>query len=344
MPEAVLPPNAPALVEHLAGCPICGSSAFRRLHLPETWIGEPVFHISRSELGLTECRECSFVFINPRPTDALLEQFYGGDTYECHAHSYEQDAQRQKAVFTLGYLARLCPPERTRLLDFGCGGGYFLACAHSMGWRDPLGFDIGRHALESCRSIGVPVVDSLVRLNQEGGFDLITLNHVFEHMRDHGSALQMFRQLLRPGGRLFLEVPNVNSLRARLAMPYFRRRFGFDERHRAFPIHLSYFSPRTLALCLQKHGFATEVVTTCGLGLDELVDRSRPSPVSEESSPRPGLEESAHDADASPSAAQNPAPIVHQPSASRNPVKAVVKKAILETGLGENVMVVARPQ
>jgi hypothetical protein len=53
--------------------------------------------------------------------------------------------------------------------------------------------------------------------------------------------------------------------------PVFTDWLGFDERYRAFPIHLSYFTERTLLRLLEKHGFTVERITTTGLGLDRLI-------------------------------------------------------------------------
>ena len=65
---------------------------------------------------------------------------------------------------------------------------------------------------------------------------------------------------------LCVEVPNVASLRARMSTSFTRGRLGADERHRAFPIHLSYFSPDTLARALTGAGFEIILLRTAGGG------------------------------------------------------------------------------
>jgi len=106
-----------------------------------------------------------------------------------------------------------------------------------------------------------------------GKYDIITINHVFEHLTDHAAALKAVRGLLGPRSHVYIEVPNARSLRARLSLPLFSRRFGFDERHRAFPIHLSYFDSSTLRRLVEEQEFTVERLLTNGIGLEELLVR-----------------------------------------------------------------------
>jgi hypothetical protein len=95
-------------------------------------------------------------------------------------------------------------------------------------------------------------------------------NQVFEHIEEPGTALAAAERLLSRRGKIFVIVPNAASLRAHLSAPLMSRHFGFDERYRAFPIHLSYFTPITLRRILRKHGFRVDQLENFGLGLDEL--------------------------------------------------------------------------
>lgn len=62
-----------------------------------------------------------------------------------------------------------------------------------------------------------------------GSFDVIFMNHVLEHIEEPVGLLESLRGLLAPQGRLFIEVPNVRSLRARLSMPTLSRKCGFNK-------------------------------------------------------------------------------------------------------------------
>jgi SAM-dependent methyltransferase len=308
----------------LERCPLCDGSQFRALPVPGHWIGEAVFGPYRGRLGLCQCSRCSFRFTNPRPGSALLGQFYGGDDYSCHRHD-GSDGASHPADFLLTLLAQNVPAAAgKRLLDFGCGGGGFLNRAAHAGW-DAVGFDVGQRSLKTCTERGLRATDRLADL-PAASFDVITLNHVFEHLDAPGAVLASLRALLAPQGKLLVAVPNCRSLRARLSFPVLSRHCRFDERFRAFPIHLSYFTRPTLKAMLRRHDFAVEWAITAGFGLEELRYRPETAP-----GPPPARADAAGGTDG-----RRGQPL--QQGARR-----VIKRVFFGLGLGENLLALARP-
>ncbi len=307
-----------AMVKTLGRCPVCGGTRLRKLPAPGHWIGEEVFGDYEGQFALSRCLECSLVFVNPAPSQELLERFYSGDNYSCHQPNATTPARRG-AEFVLALLREYLPPSAgRRLLDFGCGGGSFLEVAVQQGW-EAIGYDVGPSALKACSGRGLHVVSRLEEC-APASFDAITLNHVFEHLEDPGTVLQSLKHLLTAEGRLLIEVPNWRSLRARLSLPLLSRHFGFDERFRAFPIHLSYFTRSSLELLLRQNGFRIEKSTTVGFGLEELIRRGpdkAPTPATR------GLAE--------------PQPRLN----GKNWVKQQCKKWFFRLGWGENLLVIA---
>lgn len=312
----------------LPACPLCGGRSLRPLPLPVRWIGREVFAPLAPRLGLRGCAGCGLVMVNPRPGPGPLRAFYDGDAYVCHQPG-DSPGQAAKARHLLGLLERfLAPGAERRLLDYGCGGGFLLREASGRGWR-ATGFDIGQAALRACREQGLNVTGDLDSL-RPGSFDALVLNHVIEHVEDPPALLRRLAPLLAPGGRLLLEAPNVNSLRARLsAWPGLSRRLGLDERHRAFPIHLWYFSPRTLPRLARDLGWTVEGCFTAGLGLEEL--RFRP----EEGDSRPASPPARRPAAGPAGGAPPLSPALR--------LKEMFKKVYFGAGCGENVLVVASP-
>jgi 2-polyprenyl-3-methyl-5-hydroxy-6-metoxy-1,4-benzoquinol methylase len=78
-------------------------------------------------------------------------------------------------------------------------------------------------------------------------FDVITLSHVIEHVHDVGGTLRACHRLLKPGGRLWLETPNVAALGHKV--------FGVNWRGLEAPRHLVLFSAPALKQLLQDAGF-----------------------------------------------------------------------------------------
>ncbi len=130
---------------------------------------------------------------------------------------------------------------RPRLLDVGCASGEFMLQMRALGW-EVHGMDIDRAALEQARAAGLSVAEGTLEqpagAAAEGGFDAVTLAHVIEHLPDPVGALRRARELLRPGGILWVATPNLRSLAHRL----FRRDWlSLDP-----PRHLVLFSSESL--------------------------------------------------------------------------------------------------
>jgi SAM-dependent methyltransferase len=305
--------------EKLTFCPLCNGSAFKSLSTPGRWIGREVFGNLEGRIGLVECIDCGLIFVNPRPSNSLLGRFYSGETYSCH-DPHGSSSAGAKADYLLNQIEKYLPPGAPRvLLDYGAGGGGFMSSAMSRGWK-VLGFEPGRRGREACQAAGLDVRDRLEDL-PSGSFGLITLHHVFEHLANPAEALDAIKGLLAVDGRLFIEVPNVRSLRARLALPRLSRRYRVDQRHRAFPIHLMYYHYRTLRQMLAKAGWTVEATFTVGLGLDEYLIRSK-----QDTHANHQVEKAAKP--------RNP---------TRRRVRHAIRDAFLGLGLGENLAVIARP-
>jgi SAM-dependent methyltransferase len=305
------------MITRLVECPICGGASLIRLGVPGTLIGQEVFASIVGQLGLSKCRACGFIFTNPRPHSQLLDRFYSGNTYSCHKPNTSTETSK-KAAFLLSLLDKPKPISNPgkRLLDFGCGGGFLLRCARDAGW-DASGFDVGKEAVNACKAQGLSVFDSIEKLPAEG-FDVVTIIHVLEHIVDHAALFAALKRVLAPQGRVLIEVPNAQSLRARASIQSLTRHAKFDERYRAFPIHLSYFTHRTLTKLLQTHGFWASMRSTCGMGVEEILRRSEP-----------------HD-DCLRSAA--PAP---SSSKTIRAAKTVIKRCFYGLKLGENLVTIA---
>lgn len=310
-------------VERLGSCPLCNGTRPKVLPVPGRQIGHAAFDRLRGSLGLVRCRDCSLVYINPRPSAERLSAFYSSDTYPCHDAAGSSSAGG-KADYLLNLIERHFPADAPKtLLDYGAGGGGFLLDARRRGWL-VRGFEPGRRGMETCRAAGLDVTNRLEDL-PPATFGLVTLHHVFEHIANPGDTLDLIRPLVAPGGRLFIEVPNVKSLRARMAAPFLSQRYPVDERHRAFPVHLMYYSVRTLRAMLAKSGWVTESTFTVGMGVDRFF--LRPEPVAAEETAR----------------ANNPSPPHPLRRAGKRKLRHRIRDAFLGAGLGENLAVLARP-
>jgi SAM-dependent methyltransferase len=161
--------------------------------------------------------------------------------------------ERIEADFDILYLhAR----DRGRLLDVGCGNGLFISRMQKLGWQTQ-GIDLDTTAAEFCRSKGLNVSsgDLASQHFSENSFDVITINHVIEHIHDYTSLIKECKRILKPGGKLLVATPNGDS---RLL----KNKFGLDWFSLDPPRHLHIFNVDNLQKVITENGFGMECVKT----------------------------------------------------------------------------------
>lgn len=190
------------------------------------------------EWTAVRCLTCGLGYLNPRPTIEEVERYYPGSYFEDrgdHLRRYRR-------------LADFVPGHGGRLLDVGTARGDFLVVMKERGWRvagiEPAAEAGNPHAMEIHRDHFPEECDL-----PEDAYDVVTAWAVFEHLHDPKRAFEVCQRLLRPGGHLLLQVPNLRSISAR---------WGMQE---DIPRHLHFFCERTL----RAYGEGT------GLVLDRVV-------------------------------------------------------------------------
>jgi len=119
----------------------------------------------------------------------------------------------------LARIARRLGLRGTRVLDVGCGPGFFLATARATGW-EVAGLELSEAACRFARDeLSIDVTQGTAEDTDlpAGRFDLITFWDVLEHLPDPRAALVNAARALRPGGGLVLSTGDVESLVARLS-------------------------------------------------------------------------------------------------------------------------------
>jgi 2-polyprenyl-3-methyl-5-hydroxy-6-metoxy-1,4-benzoquinol methylase len=160
--------------------------------------------------------------------------------------------------------------KTNRLLDIGCGIGYFLDEAKLRGW-EVYGTEYADKAINICSSKGIDMQQG--QLNTEWyeseSFDVITSFEVIEHIFDPLDEIKKIYTLLRKEGALYITTPNFNSL----------ERFILKAEYNSivYPEHLSYYTPRTLHYLLSKNGFSKKYLLTTGLSLSRIRASKTPS-------------------------------------------------------------------
>jgi len=199
--------------------------------------------------SLVKCGQCSFVSLRPLPSAELLARYYDLDYWS----SGQAGSSGMMATFFRFRMAGIIRDIRrfigikSRVLDWGAGDGSLLRLLGRAGY-DAWGID--RYSVPS-------VQDRLINASIEEAdfppehFEAITCLHVLEHLADPAASMKSALSLLKPGGLLVLETPNISSLGFKL----FKERWQPLE----IPTHLNHFSSQSLETLLRILG-GTEIV------------------------------------------------------------------------------------
>jgi SAM-dependent methyltransferase len=221
---------------------------------------------ARENHDIIECESCGFKHALPLPDAAALEEVYREDYYAQEkptflAHAGEDQLWGELAqTDRLEILETLLPPDRRRLLDVGCGPGFFLQTALRRGWL-AHGIEPSRQAAAHARALGATVTEGFFNNASAaalGRFDAINLSNVLEHVPDPGRLLQLAHGVLEPGGVICVTVPNEFSplqIAGRAAI-------SANDWWVAPPHHLNYFNFDSLTGLIARSGFAAKARTT----------------------------------------------------------------------------------
>ncbi|WP_235071033.1 class I SAM-dependent methyltransferase [Leptolyngbya sp. Heron Island J] len=198
----------------------------------------------------------------PRPTPEELEAFYNNGYHDRFSESamanmhFAQNRYQFLENMLHRYAPKLAVQTGRKLLDVGCGTGDFLQVAQQAGWH-VTGTELAKDAVDrASQKVGNHILqgDMTEIYVPDGSYHLVTSYHVIEHLLDPIAQLKRCYDLLIPGGLLFVETPNIQSLGARLK--------GKNWSHIIPPEHILYFSPVSLRHALHRAGFDQIVVGT----------------------------------------------------------------------------------
>jgi len=261
-------------------CNLCGGDDFQPL-----CVGSDRRFDLPGAFPIVQCRRCGLIYLNPRPVGEALYRFYPVGQYYAYRPITRRDSVVQRFR---GSLKRLILAEHKgypapagyhgragrilgkilglalnshfaslpayvaggKLLDVGCGNGNYLYSLRELGW-ETYGVEMNEQACRYAQEVlGLKVSHGTLEEARfpDAFFDVVTMRHVLEHLPDPGRSLAEVYRLLRAGGSVLLETPNIESVQAR----FFKARWF----HLDVPRHLYHFAPATLQALLQKAGFS----------------------------------------------------------------------------------------
>jgi len=209
--------------------------------------------------GLVKCKSCGLVFMENIPTIDELDKHYSKYSYSSDGYLSPLTIQSYNLL-----LDEFEPYRKTnKILDVGCGRGWFLQEAKKRGWN-VYGTEYSEEAIKICKSNGLEMnvgkLESNTFSNEE--FDIITSFEVIEHINNPLEETSYIFNFLRKGGLFYLTTPNFNC--------YLRFYLKEDYNIIGYPEHLTYYTKRTLKKLLSQQGFKAVKILTTGISITRL--------------------------------------------------------------------------
>ena len=150
----------------------------------------------------------------------------------------------------------LSNPNGGKLLEIGCGAGRQLKLMQDLGW-ETRGVDQDLEVVEKARGKGLDVSHGYIYQQNfaDGEFDAVIVNHVIEHIFELHRFLAEIYRVLKPGGRLVMVTPNLESLGSKMYK-------NFVLSVMDTPRHLYVLTEGSLHILGEKAGFARVNVFT----------------------------------------------------------------------------------
>ncbi|WP_317195923.1 class I SAM-dependent methyltransferase [Litoribacter ruber] len=227
-----------SMYERLTKCPLCKSGHFNNTLIVKD------HSVSQESFTICKCKKCELLFTNPRPDVKSIQKYYESEDYISHndsATNLTNLIYKLVRSYTLrqkvSWINRFSN-KKGRVLDFGCGTGYFLNKAKEDGW-ETIGLEPNPTAAKIAKDRnGLTVYSDREDLQIEKKFDVITLFHVLEHVHDLQETMEVLLDKLKKRGVLLLAVPNYSS--------WDSKEYGENWAALDVPRHLYHFTQGTM--------------------------------------------------------------------------------------------------
>jgi 2-polyprenyl-3-methyl-5-hydroxy-6-metoxy-1,4-benzoquinol methylase len=240
------------MLVHYTTCPVCASPDF------ENVLTVKDHSVSQKSFSVAECPNCRLRFTQDAPGPDAIGAYYKAEDYISHTNTSKGLVNRiykfvrnRTMVRKRKLVQRATGKKVGKLLDVGSGIGTFVHEMKVHGWQVQ-----GLEPDDDARKVANQLYgETLLPMNvfqqlPTATFDAITMWHVMEHVHDLSNYVDQLGAILKKEGRLFVAVPNYTSLDAKI--------YGACWAAYDVPRHLYHFSPESMKVLMEQHGFKIE--------------------------------------------------------------------------------------
>ena len=204
---------------------------------------------------LTSCKSCGFVFCDIAPSAKTLEDYYENNYNRTNYFSPITRARYNHLLDQFEVYR-----NTNRILDIGCGHGFFLEVAKERGW-EVFGTELSEAAIADCESKGLTMHKGKINNDSfdSDSFDIVVSIEMIEHINYPVDYVIQIQRILRKGGFCYITTPNFNSL----LRYYLKEKYDVIE----YPNHLCYYTKKTLGDLFSSKGLQPKCIKTTGFSL-----------------------------------------------------------------------------
>jgi 2-polyprenyl-3-methyl-5-hydroxy-6-metoxy-1,4-benzoquinol methylase len=204
-----------------------------------------------------ECADCDLHFLDTWDNVEAVKKLYEGDNYVFTHNVAKESPLKLKFDEYENRLEQMKPflNKDMSLFEIGCGDGKYLKMVKPF-VAEAEGLELSPPQVKLLREEGFTCYDVMIdEMEPPKQYDIVCMYALLEHVPNVQEFLSHLKKYVKPGGHIFIEVPNRKNVLVN----------GFDieefKTHYYRPVHLYYFTPKSLGKLLEQSGFNFEIRT-----------------------------------------------------------------------------------
>jgi SAM-dependent methyltransferase len=207
-------------------CPICNNTTGSILHIQHFTL--PANSVLPNQYDVVSCSDCGFCFADTKAVQADYDLYYNSMSKYEHKETASggglDTIDKIRLNIAAGIIEQHTPNKNSAILDIGCANGGLLVCLKEKGFTNLTGIDITQVCVDNVKQMGFQsYFGGIFNLENvaDKKYDVVTLSHVLEHIRDIHTSVKNLKSLLNDGGILYIEVPDASGYDKHFVVPYY---------------------------------------------------------------------------------------------------------------------------
>lgn len=211
---------------------------------------------------LFSCTLCGAVSANVKGDTKHIDDVYNNNIYyekfEKEILKHYDYRKKTQGVERYEYVVKRLRlnPKKARVLDVGCGAGYFISVLNENGVKCK-GLEVNPEQVRYCKKQGLDVESTDLKAEPDDYYDAITLFDVLEHLSDPVETIKIAQRKLKKGGYLIAYTPNIHSLAYKLMGAKQNTLLPFE--------HFCFYSEKSFKFLAKKTGLILHTLEVRGL-------------------------------------------------------------------------------